>query len=69
MRVLTNGRSWFGACLDACWVRVSREREVEREGSREGKVKKWIEEREREEVDRVGEMMVIENDVFHLYCY
>ena len=35
-------------------------RERERERDRE---------REREKVDRVGEMTVIENDVFTLYCY
>ena len=63
----------FSACLGACWVRVSREggregsreesREESREGSREGRVRKWR--GEREEVDRVGEMTVIENDVFY----
>ena len=42
---------------DACWVRVGRER------SREGKVRKWR--GEREKVDRVGEMTVIENDVVY----
>ena len=57
LHVLANGSSWFGACLGACWVRVSREQEVGRE------------EVEGEEVYRVGEMVVIENDVFSLHCY
>ena len=52
------------------WVRVGcvLERDGSRErGSREGRVRKWR--GDREEVDRVGEMTVIENDVFTLYCY
>ena len=59
VRVLTNGSSWFSACLDACRVCVGC---VGREGSREGRVRKWR--GEREEVDRVGEM-VIENDIVY----
>ena len=56
----------FGCVLGARCREGSRERE---RGSREGKVRKWIGEREREEVDTVGEMTVIENDVFTLYFY
>ena len=47
------------------WVRIGCalvEREVERKSEE-------VNRKEREEVDRVGEMTVIENDVFTLYCY